>query len=134
MSKGQYTITLDHENGWVVVSAYGEITRDLGDELITQARAKAAEYHYNIICDVRKSKARVTLADWYFLPRRLAVYRNIKTRHIKTAIIVNEGKQEKTYRFFETVTSNLGLNIRVFFRETDAKKWLGANIPSQASQ
>ena len=124
MSKGQYTLTLNHERGWVIVVARGEFNRELGEDLITNAREKAAEFQYNILCDVRRSKTKVAFADWYFLPRRLAVYRNARQRSVKTAIVVSEGKQEKTYRFFETVTRNLGLNIRVFFREADAQDWL----------
>lgn len=124
MNAGQYTITLNHEWELVHVVARGEFSRELGDELITNARLEAAERQYNIVCDVRESTTRVAFADWYFLPRRLFVYRNEKMRSIKTALIVAQGKQEKTYRFFETVTRNLGLNIRVFFREEDALEWL----------
>jgi hypothetical protein len=124
MSAGQYTMTLDHEQGVVHVIGQGEFNRDLGDEMITNAREKAAEYHYRILCDVRQLKAKVGLAEWYFLPRRLAVYRNAKTRNIKTAIVVTTGKQEKVYRFFEIVTRNLGMNIRIFLREKDALEWL----------
>ena len=124
MSDGQYTITLDHERGLVHVIAHGEFNRDLGDELITNTLEKAAEYHYSILCDVRKLKARVGFSDWFLLPRRLAVYRNVKTRYIKTAIVVTTGKQEKVYGFFETVTRNLGMNIRIFLREEDALEWL----------
>ena len=124
MSAGQFTITLDHEQGLVWVVAEGEFNKDLGDELITNARNEAAEQHYNIICDVRQITISVALADWFFLPRRLGVYRNPKTRFIKTAIVVTTGNQEKIFRFFETVTSNLGMNIRIFYREEDALEWL----------
>jgi hypothetical protein len=124
MDDGHYTITLDQERGLVHVVAVGEFVRDLGDELITNARKEAVEHQYNILCDVRGSNARVALADWYYLPRRLAVYRKAKSCSIKTAIIVATGKQEKAYRFFETVTRNLGLNIRIFFREEAALEWL----------
>jgi hypothetical protein len=124
MSAGQYTMTLDHEQGVVHVIGQGEFNKDLGDELITNTLEIAAEYHYRILCDVRQLKAKVGLAEWYFLPRRLAVYRNAKTRNIKTAIVVTTGKQEKVYRFFEIVTRNLGMNIRIFLREKDALEWL----------
>jgi len=124
MVDGQYTISLDHERGIVYVVAGGEFNKDLGDELITNARTRAAEHTYNIICDVRQATVNVALADWFFLPRRLGVYRSAKTRSIKTGIVVNIGKQERIFRFFETVTNNLGMNIRVFFREEDALEWL----------
>ena len=124
MSDGHYTITLDHDRRLVHVIAQGEFNRDSGDELITNTLGKAAEYHYSILCDVRQLKAKVGLAEWYFLPRRLPVYRNAKTRYIKTAIVVPMGKQEKVYRFFATVTRSFGMNIRIFLQEEDALEWL----------
>ena len=124
MSDGQYSITLDHERGIVHVIAQGEFDRDLGDEMITKSRKKAADYHYNIFCDVRQSKEKVAFSDWFLLPRRLAVYRDVKTRYIRTAIVVTRGKQEKMFRFFETITRTLGMNIRIFLQEEDALEWL----------
>ncbi len=124
MSDGQYTITLDHERGLVYVIAKGEFNKVLGDELITDARTKAAEQQYNIICDVKEVTLSVAFADWFFLPRRLGVYKNAETRNIKAALVVSAGKQEKVFRFFETVTSNLGMNIRIFFHEEDALEWM----------
>ena len=124
MSEGQYTITLDHERGVVHVLGQGEFNRDLGDELITNTLKIAAEYHYSILCDASQLKANVGFSDWFLLPRRLAAYRNLKTRYIKTAIVVTRGKQEKVYRFFETVTRSLGMNIRIFVGEKDALEWL----------
>ena len=124
MSNGQYTITLDHEQRIVHVVAQGEFDVKSGGELITNARKNAAENQYNIFCDVRQSKASVTLADWFFLPRRLGVYQNIKMHRIRTAIVVTAGKQENVYRFFETVVSNIGLNIKIFLRDEDALQWL----------
>ena len=125
MDKGHYTITLDHERCLVYVLAQGEFDFQSGGELITDARKTAAEHQYNILCDVRKSWAKVNLADWFFLPRRLFVYTDWKTRTVKTAILVTAGKQESNYRFFENVTSNLGLRIKIFLSEAEALDWLG---------
>ena len=125
MDKGQYTLTLDHEQGLVIVVAQGEFDMNSGMELITDARKNAAENQYHIFCDVRASKAAVNLADWFFLPRRLGVYQNLETRKSRTAILVTPGRQENNYRFFETVTNNIGLRIKVFLNEEDALAWLG---------
>jgi hypothetical protein len=124
MSEGRYTITLDHEQGLVHVIAQGEFDLESGGELITDARENATEHQYHILCDVRDSRAKVSLADWFFLPRRLAAYKNTKTRRIKTAILVTPGRQESVYRFFETVAVNLGLRIKIFLDEEDALGWL----------
>ena len=124
MSDGHYTITLNQEQRLVYVIAQGEFDLDLGEQLITDARQKATENQYNILCDVRASRANVNLADWFFLPRRLTAYKNLKTRNITTAIVVTTGRQENVYRFFETVAGNIGLRIKIFLDEEDALEWL----------
>ncbi len=126
MDKGQYRITLNHERGLVCVVARGEFDFRLGEELITDAREQASEHEYNIFCDVRESRAKVNLVDWYYLPRRLFVYTDWKTRTAYTAILVTSGRQEKAYRFFETVANNIGLQIKIFLREEEALEWLEA--------
>jgi hypothetical protein len=81
----------------------------------------------------------VQLADRFFLPRTLGVYRNEKSRRIKAAIVGSAEKQERAFRFFETVTSNVGMDIRIFFQEEIALEWLrtvadeGAGSISQLS-
>jgi hypothetical protein len=124
MNKGEYTITLDNENHIVHVVACGELIKELGEEIITKASVTAAEHQYYILCDVTKAKAKVSLVDWFFLPRTLSVYRNNKTRLIKTAIIISPGNQERVYSFFETVARNLGMNLKVFLNEEEAVIWL----------
>lgn len=124
MGKGQYTITLDHERRLVYSKAEGEIDKALGQELITKGREKAAEYQYNILCNVQNSRATVNLVDWFFLPRTLKVYRDDQTRFFKAAIVANKGKQENAYRFFENVAFNVGLRIKIFVCEKDALEWL----------
>jgi hypothetical protein len=125
MDKGQYTITLNHEQGLIYLVARGEFDFETAGELITDARKQAAEHQYQIFCDVRESRAKVDLVDWYYLPRRLFVYKDWKTRTVRTAILVRTGRQENVYRFFETVTNNLGLRIKIFLREEAALEWLG---------
>ena len=127
MDKGHYTLTLDHERGLVHVVAQGEFDIKSGEELITAARENAAEHQYNIVCDVRASRAKVNLVDWFYLPRRLGVYRNWQTRYVRTVILVTPGRQENAYRFFETVASNLGLQIKIFLAEEEALEWLASS-------
>jgi len=108
----------------VYVVARGVIGLPLGQELIKEARTEAARLKFNILCDVRQSTAKVTLADWFFLPRTLDVYLKTKTRYVRTAIVVNAGRQEYAYNFFRTAAVNLGLSINVFLDEQDALQWL----------
>ena len=124
MSKAKYTITPDAENEIVRVVAHGDLSKELGEEIITRARETAAEHHYNILCDARQAEVKVTLADWFFLPRTLAVFRNAKIRAIKTAVVISPGNHERIYGFYETVTHNLGMSLRVFLEEKAALDWL----------
>ena len=124
MSKREYTITLDTENGIVRVVARGELVKESGEEIITKARMTAAEHQYHILCDVRQAEVKVSIADWFFLPRTLPVYKNNKTRIIKTALIISPRNQESEYRFYETVAQNEGMNLRVFLKEEEAVEWI----------
>ena len=124
MGKDQYSITLDDEKRLVRVVASGDIVREVGNEIITKALATAAEHHYHIFCDVRQATVKVTLADWFFLPRTLAIFKNKEVRSISTAIVIAPGKQEDDYRFYETVVYNLGMELKVFKNEKDALDWL----------
>ena len=124
MSDDHYTITLDHERRLVHVTAQGEFEIKTGDELIIKSMNIAAEHQYNILCNVRASRAKADLGDWFFLPRRLGVYKDLKSRNTRTAILVSPGRQENVYRYFETVAVNVGLRIKVFLDETKALEWL----------
>ena len=117
-----YEINLDKERRIVRLTVHGEISKNIGKKIITQARTKAAETHFNILCDVRQAKVKAILTDWYYLPRELDIYQ--KTRAVKTAILITPGQQEEEYKFFETVTHNLGINIKIFPQEKDALDWL----------
>ena len=124
MNKGEYTITLDTDNGIVHVVARGEIVKELGEEIITNARKTAAEHHYPILCDVIHADVKVSFLDWFYLPRTLPVYKNNKIRLIKAALLVSPGKHKREYSFYETVTHNLGMNLKVFLKEKEAIEWL----------
>ncbi len=127
MDKGEYTLTLDNENRIVHVVARGELSKELGEEIITGARTAAAEHQYHILCDARDADVKVSLADWFFLPRTLPIFKDIKIRTIKTAVLISSGNHEKIYNFYEAVTQNIGMNFRVFLEEQEALKWLKEN-------
>jgi hypothetical protein len=127
MGKGEYTITLDSKNRIVHVVARGELVKELGEEIITKARRTAASHHYHILCDVRQSEFKVSIAEWFFLPRTLPVYKTSKTRIIKTALLISPGNQEEQYNFYETVMQNMGMNLKTFLKEKEAVEWLRKN-------
>jgi len=122
VSNKQYEIVRDEEQCIIRLNVYGELAKDVGENVITQARTKAAENQYNILCDVRKAKIKAAFIDWFYLPRKLEIYS--KTRAVKTAILVTPGHQEEGYSFFETVAHNVGIKIKIFIKEADALVWL----------
>ena len=58
MSDKQYEITLDKDRCIVRLIVHGEIAKDVGKNIITQARKKASENQYNILMQ-RKHKVHV---------------------------------------------------------------------------
>jgi hypothetical protein len=124
MDKGEYKIALDDENKIVRVVALGVLDKKLREELITNARTMAGKHNYQILCDATKAAVKVSLADWYFLPRILPVLKNTNLRAIRAAVLIPSGEQEKIYNFYETVTHNVGMDLRVFLKEEEAINWL----------
>jgi hypothetical protein len=124
MGKGEYNITLDNENKIVRVVAFGELDKKLGEEIITNARTTATEHKYNILYDVAQAIVLVSLIDWFFLPRTLPVLQNQEMRTIRAAVLIPAGDQERAYKFYETVTHNVGMDLRIFLKEDEAVKWL----------
>jgi len=127
MDKAEYTVTLDTEKGIVNVIACGEIGKKLGEEIITNARTAATKHQYHILYDVTQAKVEVSIADWFLLPRKLPVLQNLQIRTIKAAVLIPPGDQESAYKFYENVTHNIGMKLRIFFKEEEAIKWLKSN-------
>ncbi len=126
MDKDQYSLTLDPEKRLVNVVARGTLRRADGEEIITRALSTAAKKGYDVFCDVRKAEVKVTFADWFDMPRTLRIFKNEKTRLVSTALLISKGKQEEEYKFYETVSHNLGRRVRIFLKEKDALEWLSA--------
>ncbi len=126
MNKYQYSITLDPKRHLVLVVAQGELVRAEGQQIVIKSLAIAAEQQYDIFCDVRQALVKVSLVDWFYMPRTLKIFRNEKVRAIRTAVLIAPGKQEEDYKFYETVVYNLGMSLKVFITEKDALEWLAA--------
>jgi hypothetical protein len=122
----QYQISLDDNLKIVRVIVYGDLPQPLGEEIITKARLLAAEHAAGILYDVRQATPRVPFSRWFFMPRELEVFKKGPTRDIKAAIVI-PGEGENEYRFYETVTSNVGLSVRIFLDQGEAEEWLSSS-------
>lgn len=118
-----YSISYDNDHGLTRVELTGDLDRDLGDKVITESRVAAAKTDSDLLYDVRRSNSNVSLADWFFLPRRLDALKNPQARATKVAVIV-ASDDLADYRFYEDVARNAGLRFRVFLNEIEAIGWL----------
>ncbi|MBT8400692.1 MAG: hypothetical protein KJO98_09465 [Rhodothermia bacterium] len=119
----EYSISYDQDHGVTRVKLVGDLDRELGDKVITESRVAAADTDSDLLYDVRDSSANVSLADWFFLPRRLDALKNPEARSRKVAVIV-PSEDLADYRFYEDVARNAGLSFRVFLNEIEALGWL----------
>ena len=124
MNMGEYNITVDDANAIIRVVASGNFDKELGDKMITETRTAASKYGYNIFCDATKAIVKVSVIEWFLLPRTLPVLQNKEIRTIKSAVLIPSDEQKENYKFYETVTYNVGMNLKVFFNEEDAMNWL----------
>ena len=69
MGNKQYEIIRDEEQCIIRLNVYGQLEKDVGEKIITEARTQAAENQFNILCDVRQAKVNVAFIDWFYLPR-----------------------------------------------------------------
>ena len=118
----EYEVVSDDDLKLVRVTVRGDMYKDLGYEIITKARTLAAEKGYGILCDVRHATLQVSLADWFFLPRKLEVLQKSPTRAVRVAVLIPPDVMEE-YRFYEDVTANVGLMFKVFLDEHEAIAW-----------
>jgi len=124
-----YSIRKDDQLRLVRVNVQGKLDKNLGYEIITKARKKAAESGFSILCDVRGVDHHVALADWFYLPRKLEVLQKNPTRNVNVAVVITQESSQE-YDFYQNVAENVGLTFRVFMDEEEAIRWLTAGASS----
>lgn len=120
----KYQIDVDDKFQIVRVTAFGVLHQKDGFEIISEARKVAAQHRYPVLYDVREATTEVPLAAWFNLPRELDVFKDVKTRFVKVAIVISETEDPKGYKFYETVMQNVGLELRIFKDIALAEQWL----------
>ncbi len=121
--KQPYRIQLHADSGFVRVDAFGEITRSVGEQIITEARKLAAENDCSLLYDVREATVKVDFSRYFFMPRELEVLTTAPTRQVKVAILI-PAEQAQEYSFYETAAGNVGLSVKIFLDENEAIAWL----------
>lgn len=131
----KHSITTDDVRRLILVDVSGKIVKEEGEEIITKARTLAGEKSYDVVYDMRGSHSAVQITDWFRLPRKLEVFKKPNSRMVRAAIVVNENDRSiEQYRFFETVSKNLGFSVRIFFEIDDAVLWLSGDASGRDSQ
>ena len=103
-----------------------------GERIITAAREASAENNYDILYDIRQATTTVPYASWFSLPRELEVFKDLNAWRFKAAVLASQSdKAVDDYKFYELVTGNIGLRIRLFFEENEAIEWLLQNRDSK---
>ncbi len=125
----QYKISFDPEHNITWVELTGDLDREIGDNVITESRLVASETDSDLLYDVRQSVAKVSLADWFFLPRRLDTLKDPEAGSKKVAVVVSS-QDLADYRFYEDVARNAGLQFKVFLNEIEALGWLAEECAS----
>lgn len=124
-----FDVHIDQENHLVKITASGELALKDGEKIITTARTTAAEHRFNLLYDIRQATTNVSYADWYNLARQLDVYNRPETRRIKAAVLISQDdKSLDSYKFYEIVTENVGLQLRFFTNEEEACKWVNGTL------
>ncbi|MBN2554669.1 MAG: hypothetical protein JXA97_01915 [Anaerolineales bacterium] len=126
---GNYSIQQDDHLQLVRVHVQGKLDEELGHEIITKARGHAAESGFSILYDVREADHQVSIADWFFLPRKLDVLQKHPIRSVKAAVVISQ-HASREYDFYQNVADNVGLTFRVFMDEEEAITWLTGSIPA----
>lgn len=120
-----FELSVDHELKLIRITVIGELFHKEGKEIITTGRTTAAEYGYDVLYDMRQGTTTVNFSEWYFLPRDLKVFQIKKTKDVKAAVLVSpQDKAAEGYKFYENVTTNMGISVRIFLDESEAIEWL----------
>lgn len=125
-SEGMDTLEfrIDRERKRLVAEVTGEVDSDTTALIITTARKLAATHGCGLLYDLRNAIPTLSVTSMFNMPRELEVLQSRGTAAIAAAIVYSEGPSEESARFYETVSRNVGLNVRAFPDEAKANTWL----------
>lgn len=116
---------IKYHNGILKITTKG--TDENLEEVFEYANAiiESAFKHQSrlILCDERELEYKLTTLDTY----KLAEYASSYSNHIVKIVIVCNPQCLPEGKFYETVTTNRGLKVRVTTDIDEAEKWLNEN-------
>lgn len=121
-----HSVTYNRELGIIETRAQGKLMLSEAKEIISEIAQIALEQNcFLCLSDYRKATIEMSTLQIYDIPRILSdivISFGLHPGKFKRAIIAKESLID--YQFFETVTMNIGQNIRLFQDIDKAKKWL----------
>lgn len=123
--KTDYSLEKKYEKDFLHVHVTGERVREVLIDIAKDIVAALKKRQYTkVLIDVTQLRGHLNTIDTYDLGTR--DFPTLKqNKPMKIAICDNHISEN--LRFFETVSRNIGLNIRVFTIDDDAIQWLRSN-------
>jgi hypothetical protein len=118
-----YTYIISPDKKTISVIAIDDLEPTEVAELELRIRLMAMDLKYKIIFDYRLSKNKISITDAYYWVSTHFDIVDTKLKMIKSAYLVNKVDWE-FYLFFETTSSNHGMQIKVFQDEDTLLSWL----------
>lgn len=120
-----FEILLDEKRKFVRLTAAGIIDYPSLEKMIDTAQKAAIDNGYDILYDVRQTQTKVPLANYFFIPRNMEIFKDVRSRGVAVVILASvKDRSIENYKFYATVLSNLGYKVRVFYEEAEAVNWL----------
>lgn len=117
----KFKVIWDQDCNCIMARIEGEIVQYDLENLATEIVRLSREHNcMRLINDLRKAKLNWKTMDIYEFPKFLSKW-GIGP-DFKRAIIANANLGD--YRFFETISKNIGQDVRIFTSVDDARQWL----------
>jgi hypothetical protein len=121
-----HTIVYNPDTRVIEIKFRGDITLEEVKKLYSESlRVAKQENCFLFLSDYRDASMKLSTLEIYDLPKILSsifTAAEVPAYHLRRALVV--AKDQKDYRFFETVTSNSGQTARIFQDVAEAQKWL----------
>ena len=109
-----------------LVRVFHQGTQNMNDalQMVSQARAVAHQKSYNLLYDLRNVQFNVNITELYYLPRNSEIFKDTKSRLIKSANVFSSDVDPELLDFMQTTAINAGMNWKSFPSIEEALAWL----------
>ena len=117
----KYELTYDKERNLIIGKIYGEFDSSLVTEMASDLADMIQKHFCNrLLNDLRSAKITPSALEIYTMPRNVA--KSGEAIRCKRALVVSGPL--KDYHFLETVSANIGQQLKIFTDPDTATDWL----------